>query len=490
MAMRTTTARTTASTGSAGTDAHGNPMTGSADTIACYDRAIDHLLRFNPEVIEAAGELTTEHADAPMGHAVLAYLFLGATEQPALEPVREAWEAMAASQMNEREQAHHQVIGSWLEGDWIATSTVLDALLERYPGDLLALQVGHNVDFFLGDNRNLMDRPGRSLAELDPEHPHTALVRGMQAFGLEEAGDLARAEEVGRQAVEVNPDDVWAIHAVTHSYEMQGRVDEGIRFLDATADGWTEGNLFTVHNWWHLGLFQLEAGNAGEALRIYDAEVHNDQMEAAALSMVDASAMLWRLYLDGVDTGDRFSAIADAWQPLADAPAWYAFNDLHAVMAQVGAGRTADAEKVIEKLSTYVHRNGGGTNVTMTAEVGLPASRAVLRFGQGRYDEVIDELVPIRRTLHTFGGSHAQRDVLQRTLLVAAQRAGRTDLARALISERLSARETSVWTWGQRAQLLDALGRSTEAAEASAQADRNQAVFATAALEAGLRSAA
>ena len=44
---------------------------------------------------------------------------------------------------------------------------------------LLALAIGHQLDFFLGDAGNLRDRVGRSLPELDPHHPHVGFVRGM-----------------------------------------------------------------------------------------------------------------------------------------------------------------------------------------------------------------------------------------------------------------------------------------------------------------------
>ena len=71
---------------------------------------------------------------------------------------------------------------------------------------------------------------------------------------------------------------------------------------------------------------------------------------------------------------------------------------------------------------------------------------------------MIAELLPIRRTFQVFGGSHAQRDVLVRTLLESAQRAGQHDLARALIAERLSLRPSSVYGWTQQARLHQALG--------------------------------
>ena len=434
-------------------DQHGNPMSGGADAVTAYERATDALLRYSPAVIDGTTELVEHHPQAPMGHALMAYLYLTSTDAPDVAIAKDAWSAMGSLPMHDREQAHHDAIGAWIGGDWRAASASLDALLQRWPTDLLALQIGHQLDFFLGDAVNLRDRPGRTLPELDPAHPQTAFVRGMQSFGLEESGDYGAAEAAGLAAVAVNPDDVWAIHAVTHVLEMQGRIDEGIHFLSTRRDDWGAGNLFSVHNWWHLALYLLEAGDVDEALAIYDAEVHHGDSAGVPLEMIDASALLWRLYLDGYDTGGRFEPLADSWATRAGDRSWYVFNDLHLVMALVGAGRTAEAEKHIGDLASYVHRDGAGTNVAMATEIGLPASRAVLRFAQGRHQDVIAELAPIRRSLQRFGGSHAQRDVLQRTLLESALRAGQRDLARALVAERLSQREPSVYSWTQRARL-------------------------------------
>src|SRR6185295_11208372 len=125
-------------------------------------------------------------------------------------------------------------------------------------------------------------------------------------------------------------------------------------FLRSREGDWGSGNLFTVHNWWHLTLYLLEAGRADEALAIYDARVHNDDSPGVSLEMLDASALLWRLTLDGIDTGDRYAKLAQAWEgQLFDEP-WYVFNDLHAVVALCGAGRLADARAVIERLERFV----------------------------------------------------------------------------------------------------------------------------------------
>ncbi len=414
-----------------------------------------------------------------MALALAAYLNLMSTDPADLDPVRAASETLSQLPMNEREQGHLAAISAWLGGNWSEAALQLDELLARWPADLLALMLGHQLDFFLGDAQSLRDRPLRTLRERDPEAPHAEFVRAMAAFGLEESGSYSEALDAGLEAVEINPDDVWGIHAVVHTYEMQGLVDEGIRFLTSDRTRWETGNLFTVHNWWHLALYQLEAGQPQRALDIYDTEIHNAGSGAAPIEMLDASALLWRLLLDGVETGDRFASLAEAWSPkVADTP-WYAFNDLHAVMALAGADRADDVRAVIRDRQRWLEA-ATGTNVRMTSEIGLPACRATLAFVEDRHDDVITELMPIRRILNRFGGSHAQRDALHRTLLESTLRSGHYELARALTSERLGVRESSVYAWDQRARAIRGLGDSSAAADADRRAAQYRSGFAVA----------
>jgi hypothetical protein len=302
----------------------------------------------------------------------------------------------------------------------------------------------------------------------------------MQSFGLEESGHYDAAEAAGHAALEVNPDDVWATHAVAHVLEMQGRVDEGIRFMRTTEGDWGDGNLFTVHLWWHLALYHLEAARHDVVLDIYDTQIHHAESDGVPLEMLDASALLWRLLLDDVDTGGRFEPLADAWSGQDELQPWYVFNDLHAVMAHAGAGRLDQARTHVERLEGWLAEATDGTNRRMTAEIGLPTCRAAVAFVEDRHDDVLTELLPIRQVFQHFGGSHAQRDVLQRTVVESALHSGRHDLARALLAERLSLRDTSVYGWSRLARLAAAEGDEDGAAAARDRADGYQALFAAA----------
>jgi hypothetical protein len=156
----------------------------------------------------------------------------------------------------------------------------------------------------------------------------------MYAFGLEECNEFDRAEAVGREAVEKDPQDAWATHAVAHVLEMQGRAAEGEAWLAETATHWRSGGL-ACHNWWHKALFHIERDDLAGALAIVDGEIL-PLISDASLELLDVSAMLLRLKLLGIDVQARAGAIASLWaDKLADEPGYYAFNDFHAGMAFV-----------------------------------------------------------------------------------------------------------------------------------------------------------
>ncbi len=456
-------------------DAHGNPIAADSSTADLYDRAVDRLLRYHPDILPLAGAL--DETGTAMGQALGAYLNLSGTDARDLAAAEACATRLRAGAGNEREVAHADAVDAWMRGDWRGAAATLDQLLVRWPTDLLALQFGHQLDFFVGDAANLRDRPLRTLAELPADDPHAGFVRGMAAFGLEESGDYGAALDAGLAAVDANPDDVWAVHAVVHVHEMRGAVDEGIRFLQHGPGRWQDGNLFTVHNWWHLALYHLEAGAPGAALDIYDRQIHHDGSAGVPIELLDASALLWRLHLDGADVGDRFTRLAAVWANAVPAASWYVFNDVHAVMAFVGAGDLGAARETVARLERWTADADGG-NVAMTAAAGLPVARALVAFGEGRDDDVIEQLLPVRRQLSAFGGSHAQRDAPARTLLEAALRAGRFELARSLTAERIGTRPSSVYGWRRRAAALRGLGDTAAAEQAEATASAVQQRFA------------
>ena len=166
-----------------------------------------------------------------------------------------------------RERAHLDAVQAVAEGRWQAACRIWDELLVEYPRDALALQWSQLWDFYRGDAVNLRARPARALPEWDEADPLYAHVLSLYAFGLEESNLYPQAEEAGRRALALNPKVPWAVHAVAHVMEMQGRFEEGAAWLRQHQAEWAEGNGFAGHLWWHKGLFRLEALDIAGVLR-------------------------------------------------------------------------------------------------------------------------------------------------------------------------------------------------------------------------------
>ena len=206
----------------------------------------------------------------------------------------------------------------------------------------------------------------------------------MHAFGLEECNQYADAESAGRRALELEPRDGWAVHAVTHVMEMTGRIDDGIAWLEGRCDDWAPENGFAFHNFWHLALYRLDRQQYDAALALYDANIYAKPLDICVV-LVDATSLLWRLNLEGVPLGARPAALADVWRRRSsEERGYYAFNDVHAAMAFCLANERDQARDLIahlERVAPEIRSSNG----EMTRQVGLPLAKAMLAFADGDY---------------------------------------------------------------------------------------------------------
>ncbi len=441
-------------------DRYGNPVsTSSQAALAKYDEALDLIRLYRGDPVAALDAALSEDPEFGAAWAARAGLLVQQTDSAYDEEAAKSYRAGAASRLNDRERAHLEAALAWSEGRYTDSATGLARIAQENPRDLLAVQFAHTSCFYLGMQHELRDWTMQALRAFRPGDDGYGPLLGMAAFGMEECGDFARAEAMGREAVEIDPRDGWAVHAVAHVNEMRGDLERGIPWLADNAVHWAPESGFAYHNWWHLALLYLDTGDAGHVLKLYDEKVRPDPDASIVLQSIDASALLWRLKLEGVDVGDRFTSLAAAWERSAE-DAFYAFNDLHAIMAFVGAGRLADAERTLKAMRHAAA--GGGDNAYMTRKVGLPAAEAFVAFEAGRYTECVDKLAAARSLAQRFGGSHAQRDILTLTALHAAIKGGLTATAEAFAAERLAHKPQSPWA-GRLAQKVSTLRDSAAA---------------------------
>jgi hypothetical protein len=336
---------------------------------------------------------------------------------------------------------HVGAVEAWADGRSTDAALVWEAILVEGPTDALALRFLQDAYFFLGQSLAIRDSAARVLPGWDRDHPLASFVLGAYAFGLEEAGDLGRAEETAREALALNPKDAWATHALAHVFETASRPEDGIAFLKATREAWSPAHFMAGHNGWHLALFLIDEGRTGEVLADYDRFAAPKLGDDMTLDRCDAAALLWRLELAGADVGDRWASVASAWAAHAADHA-LAFNDLHAALAAARSPDPDDARRLRRSLDAY-EREGRGHNRKVTAEVGRRLVEGVLHYGAGADREAIEAILPVRYEAHRIGGSHAQRDILNLTLIAAAERSGEWRLARALLAERAALRPTA-----------------------------------------------
>jgi tetratricopeptide (TPR) repeat protein len=433
-------------------DARGVPMSSdNPKSLAVYESALRAFNVYRGDPVAIIDEALAEDPDFVMGHVLRAAVLVTMWEKSVVPKVADGVARLKEldNRSNDRERRHAHALGRWAAGDWDGMRGELDRLLMEHPRDPLALQLGHLADFFHGDRDNLRGRVARALPAWSREVPGYAFLLGMHAFGLEECGGYSAAEETGRRAIDIEPEDCWAQHAVAHVLEMQARQAEGVAFMETRQPYWAQkDNGFAFHNWWHTALYNLDQGRADRALEIYDRSIRPEPAEMQVM-MLDAVALLWRLHLQGTAVGARWDELAATYEKGGEA-GFYAFNDMHAMMAYVATGRTKAAASLLKAAEAATAERG--TNATMTREVGLPVLRALEAFGRERYGETIALLMPIRYRAHIFGGSHAQRDVLHRTLIEAALRSGERALAKALIDERTSLKPHCPFSWRLRAR--------------------------------------
>jgi tetratricopeptide (TPR) repeat protein len=437
-------------------------------SITRYEEALNLLHSYTGNPLGVIDAALVEDPDFLAGLALRAGLIVTTSEKRnvgELQRTVETAETLIARGLgNDRERAHIAAARAWLDHDFERSTDRYNRLALEHPRDGLALQISHVCNFFLGRATWLRDHVAAALPHLSTSESLYGYAHGMHAFGLEECGEYDRAEAAARRALESNRRDAWAVHAGAHCFEMQGQLAKGIRWLREREQDWAPDNFFAGHNYWHLALFQLELGDIERVLGIYDQKLRGAGSEMN-LDLVDASAMLWRLHLAGVDVHKRWTDLATIWRRVEE-HGYYGFNDWHALMAYAGSGADADVARVVASLEDE------RSSVRLGRLEALAACRGFAAFAAGDYPRAIEELFAVRTIAARFGGSHAQRDILDLTLIEAALRDKQFALARSLASARAERKPESPGPFRALARGYVGAGAVESAGSARAEVER------------------
>ncbi|MDP3082225.1 MAG: tetratricopeptide repeat protein [Rubrivivax sp.] len=425
-------------------DLRGMPC--SSDSAAARDAAEQALRRMMSFHGTPLADLDAAIAADPqwcLPHVMKAGFLLGLAER-SLGPRADEHLAQAhalALHATLRERAHLDAVQLLAQGLWHGACRSWGELLLQQPRDALALHWAQLWDFYRGDAISLRQRPARALPDWDAADPLQPYVLGLYAFGLEENNLHALAEDVGRQALAANAQVPWAVHAVAHVMEVQGRYEEGSAWLRQHQPAATENSGFASHLWWLKALFRLEALDIAGVLRLIDNHL-SGEAPRYTLQRVGAASILWRLHLLGEDVSAAGAALLERW-PADDGEAGHhAFNDVHRVLALLAAAEQGRAEAWVARCAEKAMDvdDARRSNHATAREVALPLMRGLLALGRGDADGAVDSLYPLRASVPRLGGSQAQRDVIDLSVLAAAARGGRRQIGRALLNERLMAK--------------------------------------------------
>lgn len=393
----------------------GNAVTGgSAATIAGIDDFVGGMLRYETcaahilAVADADPAHCLANAYAGMLHMLGEEPGSAAGAQPYLDAARRA-----AATASDREQLTVRALAAWVADDIDAAIAAFAEAYRIAPRDLLALKMLHYHLFNRGDFPQML-RLAEAAAAAAPE---VAQVHGMLAFACEQCHLLADAEDAAHRALALSAREPWAQHALAHVMLTQGRIDEGIAFLEGGRATWTELNSFMItHLWWHLALFYLSRGRADDALAAYDAQVWAVE-KAYSQDQIGAVSLLARLEIDGVDVGDRWAELAGWLEPRAD-DVVQPFLSVQYLYGLARADRPA-ADRLLAAIERAAARHRGAW-----ADAALPLARGLVAHARGAYAPAAVLIAGALPHLIRLGGSHAQRDLFEQILLEANIRAG------------------------------------------------------------------
>ena len=312
--------------------------------------------------------------------------------------------------------------------------------LKEFPRDILMLRLASRVLILGCSGAGVANFPEELMSIVKPlasDYGEDWAFLGQYAFAHHETGYFADALTYAERSLEMRPDNANASHSVAHVFFETGDPDGGSDFLGDWLDGYDRRGPFNVHLSWHHALFQLANGRPENAVSLYEDHIRPTVIEKNFGSLQDSASLMWRMKIYGDGQPGPWDEVLEIARPAAENPG-PAFRDAHAALAFAAGGYTEEMGRLISGLGE-MSENGNA----LSREVMLPLAKGVEAFANGAYDDAADNLDGLVDQLPRIGGSHAQREVFEDTILESYIRAGRFDKAQELLRTRLK-RRTSV----------------------------------------------
>jgi len=407
--------------------------TAAAAARDAYVEGCDLVLTLYPGAVEAFDRAIAADPGFALAHAGKAQVLMRegnvAAARAALAAAKDV-----ASGLSAREASHIAYFDLAFAGRTDAAIDALYAHLTEWPRDALVLATAANPNGLIGASGRIGQKHQIAVMmdSLAPHYGDDFWFLAHHAMALSEDGQLAAARPKIERSVATNPNNAHGAHGFAHVCYESGEPDTARTFLSSWLAAYPRDGFFHGHLSWHLSLCEIQAGNWAQALSLYRDAIALDRHSGGPQQrMSDGAAFLWRSELAG--------------QP-RDAAAWRAMHeyansalpspgsglaDLHVILAQAVIGDDAGLNtraRQIEDLARAERYPSGSY---------LPAlSRGFAAFERGDFTGAIEVLAPLAKENERIGGSRAQHDLIELTLLKAYLNADRLEEARRLLSAR------------------------------------------------------
>ncbi|XP_064398279.1 tetratricopeptide repeat protein 38-like isoform X2 [Halichondria panicea] len=367
---------------------------------------------------------------------------------PHLEVVKRAAAAdhhhQGEDDLTERERGYVRAALAYASGSLDNATKELSNMLFDYPRDGLAIRVMVGSYIVLAEFEKMRDLVGRVLPFWTEDTPLYNCILAFYGFALEECRERGKAEEVARKALAMDRRTPFATHAMAHIMEEAHHPREGVEFLTSTRSHWT-GAVYEGHITWHLTLYYLDLGDVSKVLEEFDTHLKPKANKDNLFGLLDASSLLWRLEVMGIEVGEeRWEVVTQGMTPHIHnhRSPWF---DAH-IMFSLARGKVCEstarlalAEGMMKSMHKYAADDAEDLpNQKLAEKLGVPVCNALLAFGQEKYDEVLQIMVPLRYEFLSFGGSWAQRQVFNVTMIQAAIKANNLSVALGLVAEMMA----------------------------------------------------
>jgi tetratricopeptide (TPR) repeat protein len=407
--------------------------TTSAAARDAYVQASSLALTFYPGAVEAYDRAIAADPGLALAHAGKALVLLRQGDVAAARAALAAAKGLASG-VTEREAGHIAYFELVFAGETEAAIKALYPHVSAWPRDALVVASAANPNGLIGGSGRIGQK--REIAvlmdRLAPHYGDDFWFVSYHAMALSEDGQFAPARAKIEQSVAANPNNAHGAHGVAHICYETGDLEAGRSYLSSWLATYPRDGFFHGHLSWHLSLFEIQAGNWAEASRLYRDAIALDRHSGGPQQKIsDGAAFLWRSELAGRPRD------AAAWRALHD----YARSalprpgnglyDLHVILAQSVMGNETAPDtraRQIEALAQEGRYPSGSY---------LPAlAQGFVAFEHGDFSGAIEALGPLVAENERIGGSRAQHDLIDFTLLSACLSADRLDEARHLLGAR------------------------------------------------------